>query len=400
MSGPSDLAVQEPTALAEADPEVLAGIFAEAGFRPAHARTVLRHLYFRKEGDPALAARVGRGVLDLLASRLPWFRSTIRRRVASADGTVKLGIGYPDGAVAEAVLMPMDRRLSACLSSQVGCAMACRFCASGVGGLERDLTSGEIVEQYLHLTAEARAFLAGPEREILARNLATQRPARRPRKTTNPKGATQPPVKNIVFMGMGEPLHNYGNVVAAIRRLIHPHAGRFAPDHITVSTVGVVPRIHDLIRDAVPVHLAVSLHAPDDATRERLIPANRRWGVAEIVKAMAAFLEKTGRHVTVEYTLLADVNDAPGQAEELAALLAGRKFHVNLIPWNAVPGLPFAAPAPERVRGFLKTLMNRGVIAHVRIQRGGDVAGACGQLRRAGDSPRSHEDTKIHEGSC
>jgi 23S rRNA (adenine2503-C2)-methyltransferase len=247
-----------------------------------------------------------------------------------------------------------DDRAACCVSSQIGCAMGCDFCASTLGGLERNLAAGEIVDQFLHLKAEARR---------LGRRLTS-----------------------LVFMGMGEPMLNLENVILAIRRIADPDLGGLGWRQVTVSTVGIVPGIDRLAGADLNVHLALSLHAPDDATRDRLVPANRRYKVAEVTAAARRFADSTGRVPTIEYCLLSGVNDSDAQASALARLMAGFRAHVNLIPYNPIgPGLSgtgYARPQEQRIKSFLAVLRAEGVVAHRRDTRGDDVSAACGQLRR------------------
>lgn len=279
------------------------------------------------------------------------------RRVVAADGTTKLLLGLARGGAVETVLMPSYRAGEAwcCVSSQVGCAMGCDFCASTRGGLERNLEVDEIVEQYLRVGALAAAQ------------------GRR--------------VRRLVFMGMGEPLHNLDAVLPAIERIAGPGLGNLGWRRITVSTVGIVQGIAKLAAAAHPVFLALSLHAPDDATRSRIVPAGKRYGVAEILAAARDYQAKTDRIVTIEYCLLAGVNDSDAQAELLASQLADFRAHVNLIPYNAtgpgLSGITYVRPSPARVERFLAILRERGVVAHARDARGDDVAAACGQLRES-----------------
>jgi 23S rRNA (adenine2503-C2)-methyltransferase len=347
---------QTTRSLSDLDLTELQAEFAAAGLRPGHARTLLR-AYYATGGEVDLEAlRVGRPVRQYLERHLALRPSQVRARQVSGDGTRKLLVGFPAGGSAEAVLMPAPRadRAAGCISSQIGCAMGCGFCASTRGGLERNLTAGEMVEQFLHLRAEA----AG-----LGRRLAT-----------------------LVYMGMGEPLLNLSAVIGSIRRIAGVGMGELGGRQITVSTVGIVPGIHQLAEADLNVHLALSLHAPDDATRARLMPANRRYGVAEIMAAARAFQQRTGRIVTLEYCLLAGINDHPDQAGALAELVAGFRAHVNLIPFNPIgPGLDgqvYLPPSPARVAAFLDILRARGVVAHARRPRGPEIDAACGQLRR------------------
>ena len=343
-------------ALTDYDTDTLASAFASWGFKPSHARRLLREFYLNAGQIDLPSLDLGKALRARLEADVPLRRSSIVRRVEAADGTVKLLVGFDGGGGAvESVLMPAydAARAAGCVSSQIGCAMGCDFCASTRRGLERDLEAGEIVEQFLHLKREAIAR---------GRRLTT-----------------------LVFMGMGEPMHNLDNVIAAVRRIAAPAMGELGWKQITVSTVGIVPGIERLAQADLNVHLALSLHAPDDATRSRLVPANRRYRVAEIVDAAKRFQQRTGRIVTIEYCLLADVNDSDEQAFRLADLLAGFRAHVNLIPYNTigpgVSGFAYARPSPERVTRFLRILQDRGVVAHCRRTRGDDVNAACGQLR-------------------
>jgi len=281
--------------------------------------------------------------------------SHVRTRTKSADGTIKLLVAFPDGAAVESVLMPGYRpdRAACCVSSQVGCAMGCDFCASTKFGLERNLTAAEIVEQFLHLKREAMS---------IGRRLTS-----------------------LVFMGMGEPMHNLDNVIPAIHRIADPGMGALGWRQVTVSTVGIVPGIDKLAEADLNVHLALSLHAADDATRSRIVPMNRRYPVKEIVAAAKRLAARTGRIPTIEYCTLAGVNDCDEQAVLLAELLRGFRAHVNLIPYNPIgaglSGARYERPSLERVRQFAELLRERGVVAHVRDTRGDDVSAACGQLR-------------------
>jgi 23S rRNA (adenine2503-C2)-methyltransferase len=325
------------------------------GHNPAHATRILRQFY-KQNGrlDPA-SIPVTRELRRHLQDRLLGRRSEILLKTTAADGTIKLLIGFPDGAAVESVLMPSIRNgvAAGCVSSQVGCAMGCDFCASTKRGLERSLDAGEIVEQFLHLKEQAA---------LIGRKLQT-----------------------LVFMGMGEPLLNFDAVVTAIRRIADPNLGGLGWRQVTVSTVGIVPEIDRLAAEKLNIHLALSLHAPDDATRSRLVPANRRYPVADIMAAARRFEATTGRTPNIEYCIICDVNDSAEQAEMLAALMEGFRAHVNIIPCNAigagVSGTNYVAPTRSRILEFIQNLRSRGVVAHIRETRGDDINAACGQLR-------------------
>lgn len=341
--------------LADFDLSTLQAHFARQNLRPIHALPVLRA--FMENGnidllDPAI---VGRGVVEYLQSSLNAPRSTLLDQCISADGTTKMLIGFPAGGAVESVLMPGFRpgMAAGCLSSQIGCAMGCDFCASTRNGLERNLQAGEIVEQFLRLRIRANS---------LNRRL-----------------------KTLVFMGMGEPMLNLDAVLDAIRRIGEPRTGGIGWRQITVSTVGIVPGIDRLTDADLNVHLALSLHAPDDATRSKLVPSNRRYPVDQIMAAARRFEACTRRIPTIEYCMLADVNDTDEQAHLLADLMQNFRAHVNLIPYNSIgtgiTGATYKRPTPGRLLAFLNILRGRKVTTHFRDTRGDDVNAACGQLR-------------------
>jgi 23S rRNA (adenine2503-C2)-methyltransferase len=269
----------------------------------------------------------------------------------SADGTVKGALRAADGTRVEAVLIPEPGRTTLCVSTQVGCPLACSFCATGVQGFTRNLTTAEIVDQVCRM------------REIL------------------PEGRR---ITNVVFMGMGEPLLNLRHVVEAVRVLLHPKGFAFAPRRVTVSTAGVVPRIRELL-DAVPVNLAVSLHAATDALRNVLVPLNRRFPLAALLGELRALPHLDRRHpVFFEYTLIEGVNDARDDARALVTLLRGIPSKVNLIPMNRHPDSPLGPPPPAAASRFLGELVRGGLTATLRRSRGADIAAACGQLATRG----------------
>jgi 23S rRNA (adenine2503-C2)-methyltransferase len=336
--------------LAGASFEDLLGALERLGLAASHAGRVVRACVRGEDGDFSRVENLGpRNAARLHEVFIPR-RSRVAHRSASADGTVKLLVEAGGGDVVEAVLMRLARRTSGCVSSQVGCAAGCAFCASGLLGLRRSLEPWEIVEQAWRLRDEARA-----------------------------RGER---LDHLVFMGMGEPMHAYGSVVRAIRLLTDPRLSGFGPSRITVSTVGVVPGIEALAEEGLGVHLAVSIHAADDALRATLLPTAVRWSVARTLEAAERFRVRTARFVTLQVTLIAGVNDGVAHAEALATAIDGRPFHVNLIPLNPVEGFSHAAPPQEGIDAFLGALRSRGVVAHVRARRGADVDAACGQLRR------------------
>ena len=283
----------------------------------------------------------------------------VATRYTSQDGSTKLLLQMHDGERIETVRLPYADRLSVCVSSQAGCAMACAFCATGLGGFRRNLSTAEIIAQPLLALQDDESAIRNPQSAI--------------------KRAT-----HIVFMGMGEPLLNYNSVLKTVR-LMHDEMG-IPMRHITISTVGILPGIRRLAEEKLQLTLAISLHAPDDELRHRLIPTSVKTRVSDIIEAAREYVKKTGRRVTFEYVVLGGVNDSVQQAQQLARLCRGWPSHVNLIPWNAVPdatfdGSIFEAPAPNAVKQFRAILEQAGINVTQRVQRGADVAAACGQLR-------------------
>jgi 23S rRNA (adenine2503-C2)-methyltransferase len=295
------------------------------------------------------ATALPRALRDRLTHALPLALESLVERTAHDGMTSKwLWSCTRDHNQIETVLMRYPERATVCVSSQAGCAMGCTFCATGQAGFDRHLDAGEIVEQVL------RAAHASPQR-----------------------------VSNVVFMGMGEPLANYDNTWAAVHRL-HDDLGLSAR-RLTISTVGLAPAMRRLAQEDLPVTLAVSLHAPDDEERERLVPINRRYPITEVLDAAAEFAGAKGRRVTFEYACIAGENDAPAQAEALGRLLGAFPgvggAHVNLIPLNPTDGFGGHAPPAPSIRAFAERLRSHGVAATVRRNRGTDIAAACGQLR-------------------
>jgi 23S rRNA (adenine2503-C2)-methyltransferase len=263
-----------------------------------------------------------------------------------------------DGVLVESVLMRYTDRVTMCISSQAGCGMNCPFCATGQGGLTRNLSTAEIVEQVL---AGARSLAKGEIDGGIGR------------------------VNNLVFMGMGEPMANYNSVIGAIRRLTEPAPAGFGMSArgITVSTVGLVPRMRQLADEGIPVTLAVSLHAPDDELRDTLVPINTRFKVQEVLDAAWYYADQTGRRISIEYAMIKDINDQAWRADLLGEKLAGNLVHVNLIPLNPTPGSKWTASRPEDEDEFVRRLKSHGVPVTVRDTRGRDIDGACGQLAAA-----------------
>ena len=295
-----------------------------------------------------------------LEQRAPvWPLRLSEQRIAKAKDTLKVLFELADGASIESVLMLYKRRRTLCISSQAGCAMKCTFCATGLDGLERNLTPGEIVGQVLALSG------------------LLQRPTEADFRLEETNG---PKVTNIVFMGMGEPLHNYDSVVEAIKTLKSNEGYGLSARNITVSTIGVVPAMHRLADEGIPIRLAVSLHAPHDSLRSQLVPPNKRWPMDQVLAAADRYTNKTGRRVTYEYVMLDTVNDSPELGHQLGRVLARRKCHVNLIPFNPIPGQPYRPTSDMRIRTFASQVEANGVPVSIRLRRGVDMDAGCGQL--------------------
>jgi 23S rRNA (adenine2503-C2)-methyltransferase len=336
------------TALTSAELETLLEGMGQPRYR---ARQVRESVFRRSAGAFGEMTDLPSALREALGKALRVRSSTVERVQRSKDGTIKVLVLLEDGRRVESVLIPEGKRTTLCVSTEVGCPVRCVFCASGIEGLVRPLAAHEIVEQVLH----ARGLLAadGGERDLT----------------------------NLVLMGMGEPLLNYDATAAALKALRDPAGIGLGARRITLSTVGIVDGMDRLAAEGHPINLAVSLHAPDDATRTRIVPLNERYGVAEVVAAAKRYAKVTGRDVTFEYVLLAGVNDSDAQADLLAGLAAGAHVNVNLIPFNRVEGLPYEPPSEERVEAFSAILRKRGVTVHVRRRRGDDIDAACGQLR-------------------
>jgi 23S rRNA (adenine2503-C2)-methyltransferase len=286
-----------------------------------------------------------RSLRDMLPEVMPLKRLEVARAQHSVDGTVKYLLVLSDGEQVEAVFLPYEDRTSVCISSQVGCAAGCRFCATAQMGFSRNLTAGEMVDEVLTI-----------------QQTAGQR------------------ISHVVYMGMGEPLWNLQEVVKSIL-LLNREVG-ISQRHITVSTVGVVPAIEELAQYRLQITLAISLHAPDDALRQSLMPVARKWKVQELIDAARHYTQVTGRKVTLEYLLLRGVNDEPHHAHALARLVKGLICNVNLIPFNQVETPEgFTRPEPSRVARFRRILEEAGIAVTQRIEKGHDISAACGQLK-------------------
>jgi 23S rRNA (adenine2503-C2)-methyltransferase len=345
--------------LADLDQAGRRAAVAELGLPGYRADQLSRHYFGRLTDSPDEMTDLPADLRpSLTGALLPELLTVVTELACDQGMTRKTLWRAPDGSRLESVLMRYPSRVTMCVSSQAGCGMACPFCATGQAGLTRNLSAAEIITQ----------IFKG------AQDLAAGRVAGGPGR-----------VSNVVFMGMGEPLANYGPVVAAVRRLSDPVPAGFGISQraITVSTVGLVPAIRKLAAEGLTCRLAVSLHAPDDELRDELVPVNRRWPVAEVLDAAWDYAAATGRRVSIEYAMIRDVNDQAWRADALARLLAGRLAHVNLIPLNPTPGSRWTASDPVVAGDFEARLADRGIAVTVRDTRGREIDGACGQLAAA-----------------
>jgi 23S rRNA (adenine2503-C2)-methyltransferase len=353
------------------------------GEKPFRAEQIFRWIHERGVLDPDQMSDLAKPLRERLKADGFAPPAKVVEKHAAADGTRKLVLELAQGARVECVIIPMTdladgdadasaapeddeddsdqtpsekARVTLCVSTQYGCAMGCVFCASGQAGLQRGLTASEIVAQVL----------------ISKQHLAENEE-----------------LKNLVFMGMGEPLHHYDETARAIRLLTHPKARGMSPRRITVSTVGLVPGIARLGADfGGKVGLAVSLHAPNDDIRDRIMPMNRKFPIVELMRALREYPLPQRRRITIEYTLMDGVNDGVAEARELVQLLRGLRVKVNLIPMNPISASELKAPSNARVTAFQRVLSDNGVSCFVRTRRGDEVSAACGQLAIADDLVR------------
>jgi 23S rRNA (adenine2503-C2)-methyltransferase len=378
-------------------PEEWERFVASKGERPYRALQVFRWIHGRGVADPSQMTDLGRSLRSVIEQAGLSMPATVSRVHHSDDGTKKVLLSFAKGGTVETVLIPplaqddaersLDaeeeepaqatgdatglrpaaKRVTQCISSQVGCAMGCVFCASGVAGLKRNLTAGEMVSQVLI----GRRYLESDEA-----------------------------LRNVVLMGMGEPLHNYGNVSRALRLLVHRDGINLSTRRVTVSTSGLVPEIDRLGEDFNgQVALAVSLHAPEDSLRSSLMPINKRYPLRELMAALERYPLSPRRRITIEYTLIKGVNDSDADARALVRLLRKIRCKVNLIPMNPVAGTPFEMPSAERVDAFQSILWRDGVGVFVRKQRGDDIAAACGQLALQGELAKKRRLPMISSGA-
>lgn len=343
--------------LLDHSPAQIAAWIAEQGLPKYRAGQLLRWVYDKRAQDFAAMSDLPAAVRAKLAEHFRLWTSQVVAHKQSADGTEKLLLEWPDGQRIECVLIREGERRTICISTQVGCAMGCVFCASGLDGVARNLTTGETVEQMLRL----QLLLPADER-----------------------------LTNIVVMGMGEPLANLDRLLPALEVATTPNEQGglgIGARKITISTVGLPAAIDKLAERDLQYHLAVSLHAPNDALRNQLVPVNKNIGVKSVLEAADRYFERNGRRLTFEYVLLGGVNDRPEHAKELVKLLRGRTALLNVIPYNPVAGLPYVTPHAADQAKFLAILDQGGINVQVRLRKGGKIDAACGQLRRSNLQP-------------
>jgi 23S rRNA (adenine2503-C2)-methyltransferase len=348
----------------DAPAEELRAWFAARNQPPMRLQQVRRQILANGASAFEAMSDLPKDLRSELAAAFNVFSTRIERHLIAADRTHKLVLRLSDDRLIECVLIQDEGRATACISTQVGCGMGCVFCASGLNGVIRNLTAGEILEQLVRMRN-----LVGTESALASAN-------------TPGKISPTQRLTHIVVMGMGEPLANLEELLAALAVAGDKNGLGIGARHITISTVGLPAKIRRLADLGKQYHLAISLHAPNDALRTRIVPTNDKTGLPAILEAAGYFYEKTGRQVTCEYVVLGGLNDRVDHARELARLLAGRKAHVNLIPWNDVEGLPYHRPNDDDLTKFIDIVRRSGVSVKVRKRKGSEIDAACGQLRR------------------
>ncbi len=342
--------------LLDVTPDALKAWFTEIGEQSFRAKQVWQWVFQRRVTDFQRMNDLPQRLRDQLDQSFRVFVCHEAEVVCAADGTEKLLIRLPDDGEVECVLLRDGSRRSICLSSQVGCAMGCVFCASGLDGVDRNLTRGEILEQMLRLQSRLDAG---------------QR------------------LSHIVMMGMGEPLANLDQVLGALDVARHKEGLGISPRRITISTVGLPPAIDRLTQQQIPYNLAVSLHAPNDELRSELVPVNRKIGIDAVLDAADRYFDSSGRRLTFEYVLLGDLNDSADNAHQLVSLLQRRSVLLNVIPYNPVAGLPYQTPSRQSIAQFRQIMEAGGINVKFRQRKGDEIDAACGQLRRhRGNAPK------------
>ena len=348
--GPDKVAANSQLHLLAYDSKSLATWLKTEGSQSYRAKQIRHRLFSGRAESFEDMPDLPKALREKLSQDFQLWTSTVVRHQKAEDGTEKLLLQWSEGGRIECVRLRDGDRRTICISSQVGCAMGCVFCASGLDGVDRNLTRGEIIEQMLRL----QRLLPQGER-----------------------------LSHIVVMGMGEPLANLNSLLSALNEANAPDGLDISARRITISTVGLPPAIVRLAEENRRFHLAVSLHAPNDELRDQIVPVNRKIGIKKVLKAADQYFEASGRRLTYEYVLLAEVNDSPEHAQQLAQLLRGRPALLNVIPYNPVEGLPYQTPSSMSVRRFREILERGGINVQFRQRKGDKINAACGQLRRS-----------------
>src|SRR6056297_2695940 len=341
--------------LKELNRDELIDEFKEAGFPSYRGEQVFNWLYKNGVSNTEEMKNIPKKMRKYIDENYNLSDIKEINRSQAVDGTIKYLWQLADGENIEGVYLPFPEsgRHSACISTQVGCGLGCSFCATGIDGLKRNLTTGEIVDQVIKV-----------QKDISGSNFA------------------EPRLSNVVFMGMGEPLANFDNLIKAVEIINADNGLNIGMRKMTISTAGLVPEINKLAETNDQIGLAVSLHAPNDSLRNKIMPINRKYSLNQLLTAVIDYIEKTGRRVTFEYVLMDSINDSPELALQLADLLKGINCHVNLIPANPVPALNIKRPAKNVLDKFYEILVNRGLQVTVRKEMGSEIEAACGQLKR------------------
>ncbi len=347
----TEVTTEERTELIGLTQDEIREFMVAMGEKPYRARQLYEAIYRRRTTGYDSMTDLPKTLRRLLAERAIVTNTQVHNVFLSSDGTRRFLLRLGDGSEVESVFMPEERRDTICISSQVGCPLACSFCMTGVIGLKRNMTAGEIVSQVVVVLNQVYG-----------------------------QGAGVPHRTNIVMMGMGEPLLNYDQVLKSVRLLADQQGLGIAPRYVTLSTAGIVPRIYDLAREEIRPRLAISLTAPDDELRNRLFPINRRYPVAELIEACRSYPLAERERLTFEYVMLDGVNDSDREARKLVRLLNGIRAKVNLIPHNPAPELPYASSPIGRITAFQQILTEGGLPSFIRRPRGQDISAACGQL--------------------
>ncbi|MEI6512549.1 MAG: 23S rRNA (adenine(2503)-C(2))-methyltransferase RlmN [bacterium] len=356
-----ELAEREKSILIGKTKEELSQWVQELGLPAFRGKQLAQWIYQRSVTEFSAMTDLPKAVREQLEAAAEISRTEIASELHSTDGVEKLLLKLHDDQIIETVMLPYEDRVSCCISTQVGCPMGCSFCATGQGGYTRNLTAGEMVEQVL-----------------IHQRLSQRR------------------ISHVVYMGMGEPLLNYENVIKSVH-LLNDELG-IGMRHVAISTVGIVPKIKELAKLRLQLTLAISLHAADDELRERIMRVSKKWSIADLMAACKEYIKFTGRKVTFEYLMLSEINDTEEQAKKLAKLVRGIQSVVNLIPFNYVDNeLGYKRPSNDRIKAFRGYLENLGVNVTQRLERGQNIAGACGQLKGQHMAQKNDKTTSVSQ---